>query len=149
MIPSPSEQRTLELTAALLDLGRSIERLSCAMTVGALLALIGSGILGATEPVLSLTLAASVLAGLACLYFSVRVGFDAAIFRQVAAKDGPVNLQGLDESLGELGLLPTIKVGRSVKARAVGSQRLFHRQIYIALLQFVLVFVGAIYTVLK
>lgn len=150
MNPNPSEQSMLAITAALLDRGRSIDRLSCSMTVGALIALMGIGILDVAEPLLGLTLASSVLAGLICLYLSIRVGFDAAIFHQIAAaKDGSVSLQSLDDVLRELGLLATNKVGRSVNARIVGARRLFHRQIYVALLQVVLFFVGAMYTVLK
>ncbi len=139
------DQDLLRVTAALLNRGCSIDRLSRLMIVAALLALMGSGLAGGAGPILIVTLVLSALAGLVSLYFSVRVGFDAALFLQVAdAKEGPVDLQGLDLALVDLGLLPRDKAGRPVKARVSGAMRLFRYQIGVALLQLILILVAAI-----
>ena len=141
------EQKTLATMSALLEQGRNIDRLSCSMILGALVALTGIVIFGAAELVLGLMLALSILVGVINLYFSVRVGFDAVIFRQLAtAKDG---VQGLDDALENLGLLSPKKAGRPLQARIAGARRLFYGQILTTLLQVVLIFIGVIYAGLR
>ena len=143
------EHTMLAIAAALLDQGRSFDRLSRSVTVGALVTLIAIGIFGAAEPVLGFALTSSILVGLINLYFSVRVGVDAAIFHHfAAARDEPVDLKGLDDALKEMGLLAASKAGRPLNARIIGARRLLICQIYVTLLQVALFLLGAIYAVI-
>ncbi|MGH6933223.1 MAG: hypothetical protein ACREEE_12410 [Dongiaceae bacterium] len=139
----------LSVAAALLNRSCSIDRLSRLMTIGALFMLTGIGALGVPDPVLVFALALSMLVGFICLYFSVRVAFDATLFRQLAAaKDRAIDLPSLDTALVELGLQPANKAGRTVRVRIAGARQLFHRQIYAAFIQFILALAGAIYVIL-
>ena len=119
-------------TAALLDQGRAVDRLSRPVTI---VALIGLLIAPAMDSELSwrpVALAiAIILAGVAELYFAVRVGFDAALFHHLASAESPGEavFTATDAALAQLGLLPAAKAGRSVEARAAGAKRLFALQI--------------------
>jgi hypothetical protein len=87
------------------------------------------------------------LAGIAEIYLAVRVGFDAALFRQLAVDPGGPDLATLDGALVQLGLLPPIKAGRPAPARVAGAQRLLRRQAMLVIVQASLVLVGAVVAV--
>jgi hypothetical protein len=121
--------------ADLLAHGRVIHALSAALTVAGVTAV----------PVLALLLAGplelvlatlSVLAGVAELWFALRVGFDARIFERIAR--GELGLDGFDAAMTGLGLMPAGKAGRPMPARARGAMGLLARQAALLALQLVL-----------
>ncbi len=130
--------------AAFLDQGRTIDRLSRPLTAAALIAiLIGPAV--ATQPPWMLIGSAVLvtLAGLAETYFAVRVGFDAALFRQVANASEAPDFAGTDAALTQLGLLATTKHHRPAGARVAGARRLFGLQILFLVTQVLSVLAGA------
>jgi hypothetical protein len=137
--------------AALLDQGRGLDRLSRLLTATALAALVAVGLLGVQQPLPAAMLGLSVLAGVAQLYFALRVGFDAALFRDLAdaAVAGTLELAKLDAALTTMGLLPPDKAGRPLEQRVAGACRLFYRQAGSLLLQLVLFLLGAIVAALS
>jgi hypothetical protein len=136
----------LATTAALLDGGRSIDKLSRLTTVAALAGLVAIGVIGAHEPVLTAALAFAILMGLIALYHGIRVGFDAAIFRHLAdtAGDDASDFAALDEALSRMGLLAQAKTARPLEARIAGARRLLYRQAVCAVLQVLVILFGAI-----
>jgi hypothetical protein len=136
--PPPSTEAALAATtAALLDQGRIPDRLSQLLTVGAVLLLLFLGPLtghdGMTTAVLLLAL--SVRLGLIELYFAFRVGFDAALFRALAAGTALPNLPALDASLLRLGLRPAAATPRPLEDRIDGARKLLRRQVWCLVLQ--------------
>ena len=121
------EHALLETAGALLRQGRIFDRLSRLLTVASLGLLVGGSILVILSPALAATLLLAVLAGIAQIYFAVRVGFDAALFDRLR-QSATVDLAALDVALVQLGLLPTDKTGRPLAQRIIGAQRLFYRQ---------------------
>jgi hypothetical protein len=150
MTADASTRALLAATAALLDQGRGIERLSHLLTAAALLALVAIGFTGVHQPLTVAMLGLSVLAALAQLYFGLRVGFDAALFRGLAADAAATGtLDELDAALTTMGLLPASKVGRPLEQRVAGACRLFYRQAGSLVLQLVLFLLGAIIAALS
>ena len=130
--------------AALLDQGRTVDRLSRLLTAAALIAiLIGPAV--ATQPPWMLIGSAVLvtLAGLAETYFAIRVGFDAALFNQVANASEAPDFAGTDAALTQLGLLPITKHRRPAGARIAGARRLFRFQILLLVVQVLSVLAGA------
>ena len=133
-------------TAALLDQGRAVDRLSRPVTIVALIGLLIAPAMDPELPRRPVALAIAVLfAGVAELYFAVRVGFDAALFHHLAsaASPGEAVFTATDAALAQLGLLPAAKAGRSVEARAAGAKRLFALQILACGIQVAVGLVGA------
>jgi hypothetical protein len=131
--------------AALLDQGRIIDATSRGLTVAAALALMLLPALASRPPTLPMTILSVVmLAGIAEIYLAVRVGFDAALFRQLAADPGGPDLAALDGALVRLELLPPIKAGRPLPARLAAAQRLLRRQAVLVIVQACLVLAGAV-----
>ena len=128
MTAPQSTHETLAVTVALLDQGGRIDRLSCALTIAGTASVLAIVLLGAEMPVPTALLAASVVCGMAELYFAIRVGFDAALFRRLADMPNAPDLAALDTALGNLGLLPSAKTGRSLEQRTAGACRLFRWQ---------------------
>lgn len=116
---------TYALLAALLDAGRAIHFLSLAVTI---VSLAGLGLSSA----LSLGLASACLLAVAVVigafetYLAVRVGFDAAIFRLVAA--GEAGWDEVDRGLAGLNLAASPAFPRSPASRIKGALRLLRRQ---------------------
>ena len=124
---SDASRDLLFVTAALLDQGRTVDRLSCGLTVAAIAIL---AILPALTPHLQWTqpafAAVAVAAGFAQTWFAIRVGFDAALFHRLA---GTGDFAAIDAALAALGLVPPGKAGRPGEARVAGARRLFRFQI--------------------
>ena len=121
-----AEHTMLEAAGALLRQGQIIDHLSRLLTVTSLGLLVGGSILVILSPGLAATLVLAILAGIAQIYFAIRVGFDAALFDQLR-QPAAVDLAALDAALVQLGLLPAGS-GRPLEQRIVGAQRLFYRQ---------------------
>ena len=128
----------LACAAALLDQGRTVDRLSRPLTAAALIVMLVYPAAIGSPPI---TLIASViviaLAGLVESYFAIRVSFDAALFRQLASAPEPPDFGEMDESLSDLGLLPLAKRGRPLSARIAGARQLMRLQILALLVQVV------------
>lgn len=121
----PAKRQLLLTGAGFLDLGRTIDGLSCPLTVLAFAGLLTP--LVVPVPLASwLALLASGLAGLCAAYAGARVAFDAALFRSLA--EGTGDLAPLDGALLQLGLMPASKAGRPLHERLAGAQRLLRRQ---------------------
>jgi hypothetical protein len=134
----------LGCTAALLDQGRIVDRLSRPLTASALVAILISPALSTKPPLMVVGFAMLVaVAGLAETYLAIRVSFDGALLHQVAnAPDGP-DFARTDASLMRLGLIPPTKSGRPAMARVAGAKRLLVFQIAALVVQVTSVFVGA------
>lgn len=139
-----SERELLATTAALLDQGRRIDRLSRAMSVTALVSLLALGVTGAGSAASVAMLVVSVVIGVIELFFAMRVGFDAALFHRLAAATGAPDIVNLDGALATLGLASPERAGRSIEQRTVGACRLLYRQGALAVLQLVVLLAAAL-----
>ena len=83
-----------------------------------------------------------VLAGAVEAYFSIRVGFDAALFHQLTNAPEGYDFAAIDSALTRLRLLPAAKSGRCAAARVVGAKRLFGFQILALVTQVLSVLIG-------
>jgi hypothetical protein len=112
----------LLVVSALLGQGRRLHELSLMLTLAGLVAAI---VAGPTVPVIGLSV---VLLVVACaeIWLAVRVGFDAALFRQLAT--GRIDLPNLDAGLNRAGLVPPTVVQRSLDSRISGAKRLLTQQ---------------------
>lgn len=133
----------LSCAAALLDQGRVVDRLSRPLTAAALIAMMLSSFVAVplSWPLLAWAVLV-VLAGLAETFLAIRVGFDADLFRQVAAE--AADFAATDAALARLGLLPAAKAGRPADIRIAGARRLLGLQVAALAAQVGLVVVGAI-----
>jgi hypothetical protein len=154
MTSSPTEPpvadapRLALTTAALLEQGRALDGLSRLLTAGALILLLLLAFFGDQMPFapvafLAAALALTALLGLAELYFAFRAGFDAALFRQLAASPAPAGLEVLDASLAQLGLRPAAATSRPIEDRIRGAQGLLRRQALCLALQLATIIVAA------
>jgi hypothetical protein len=132
----------LGAAAALLQQGRTIDRLSRQLTAVALLLLIAASAFGVASPALASMLGLAALAGLAETYVAIRVGFDAALFDRLG-KQATADLAALDAALAALGLQPAGKSGRPLEDRIAGAQRLFYKQGAALVIQVALLLCGA------
>lgn len=123
----------LLVVSALLGQGRRVHELSLVMTLAGLVAAI---VAGPTVPVIGLSVAVLVMAGVETT-LAVRVGLDAALFRQLAA--GRFSVNGLDEGLYRAGLTTSPMQRRNVDSRIAGARRLLMRQAAVAAAQLALV----------
>ncbi len=141
---SETARQLVLCAAAFLDQGRTIDRLSRLLTAAALIAiLIGPAI--STQPpwVLIQSAALVALAGIAQTYFAIRVGFDAALFRQLAHASEAPDFAATDAALAQLGFLPTAKHRRPAGVRIAGARRLFGLQVLCLVAQVLSVLAGA------
>jgi hypothetical protein len=130
--------------AALLDQGRSVDRLSRPLTAAALIGILAYPAISGRAPWVLIGSAILVaLAGLAEAYFAIRVGFDAALFHQLASAPETPDFSRTDAALTRLGLLPAAKLSRPAEARVAGARRLFIFQILALTAQVLFVLVGA------
>jgi hypothetical protein len=142
---SDSARDLLLCAAALLDQGRTVDRLSRLLTAGALVGILLHPAMTMPPPrMLAWCAVVVAIAGLAEAYFAVRVGIDAALFHQVAGRaPGTIDFAGTDAALIQLGLLPVTKLGRPAEARVAGARWLFRLQVFALVTQVLSVFVGA------
>jgi hypothetical protein len=136
------ERALLAVTAALLNQERRIDRLSCALTVTGVLAVFAMAV--ATMAMF----VPSVGCGLGELFFAVRVGFDAALFRRLVNEPEPADLSALDNALDSLGLSAPNKAGRPIQQRAIAACRLLRKQAASSALQALLLLAAAVVTAL-
>jgi len=133
---------TLEVASALLRQGQTIDRLSRLLTVAALALLIGASTFGDVSLGLAITLALAVLAGIAEVYYAIRVGFDVALFDRLR-EPATMDLAALDDALVRLSLLPSTKSGRPLELRIAGALGLFYRQGAALVIQVAILLCGA------
>lgn len=130
--------------AALLDQGRTVDRLSRPLTAAALIGILAYPAIIGPAPWVPAGFALLVaLAGLVEGYFAIRVGFDAALFHQLATGPEAPDFAGTDAALTRLGLLPATNLSRPAEARVAGAKRLFGLQILALVAQVLSVLVGA------
>ncbi|HEY8873166.1 MAG TPA: hypothetical protein VIM52_09065 [Stellaceae bacterium] len=138
------------IAAALLDQGRRADALSRLVTVAALFALMLLPTIPGRPPLLlPAVLGPVALLGLGEAYLAMRVGFDAALFRRLAAPAEALDLGRLDEALLRLGLIPPAKTGRPIAERIAGARRLLQWQGLMLGLQAALILTGAGFAVLR
>jgi hypothetical protein len=142
MSTDATARQLLATTAALLDQGRLVDGLSRALTAGALIGLMLWPAF-APSPAAMVVLALVALAGFVELYLAIRVSFDAALFRRLAAEVGAPGFSDLDAALQQLGLMPPARAGRPPAERAAGAKRLLDRQGIALVVQLVLILAGA------
>ncbi len=134
----------LVCTAALLDQGRIVDRLSRPLTASALIAILIIPALSVEPPRMLIGFAMLVaVGGLAQTYFAIRVSFDGALLHQVAGAPEKPDFGWTDASLMRLGLLRATKSGRPAMARVDGAKRLLVFQIVALVVQVTSVFAGA------
>jgi hypothetical protein len=120
----------LVCAAALLDQGRTVDRLSRPLTTAALIGLLFIPAIAARPPWMLVGVVMLVaVAGLVETYFAIRVGFDAALFRELASASAAPDFAGTDAALSRLGVLPAATRDRPAAARVAGARRLFRWQI--------------------
>jgi hypothetical protein len=138
---SEPERELLRCAAALLDQGRTFDRLSRLLTAAALGWILVSPAI-ATEPrwaVIGFP-ALVALAGLGEMYFAIRIAFDRVLFDRVAGAREVSDFAATDEALLRLGLMTASKAGRPADVRIAGARRLFRFQIGALVVQASLIF---------
>lgn len=123
MSSTPEERARFAATAALLGEGRSIDRLSWALNLAALVALTV-----APDHVGMPALVIVVAIGLLQAFLGARVAFDAGLFRALATGTVLPDLGAMDRALLALQLMPAAKAGRPAAARIAGGRRLMRLQ---------------------
>ena len=140
---SEASRDLLVCAAALLEQGRTVDRLSRPLTAGALIGILVYPAISTQPPLMPIGFAVLVaLAGLAEAYFAIRVGFDAALFRQLGSGPEEPDFSGTDAVLTRMGLVSAQKAGRTADARVAGAKRLFRFQILSVTLQVLIVLAG-------
>jgi hypothetical protein len=130
--------------AALLDQGRTVDRLSRPLTAAALVGILVCPAIIARPPWMVVGFATLVvLAGLAEAHFAIRAGFDATLFDRLASALEAPDLTETDAALTRLGLMPAAKLGRPIETRVAGARRLFGLQMLALVAQVVSVLAGA------
>lgn len=134
------DQRAEAAVAAdLLAHGAVVHHLSMALTTVGVVAL---PLVAMARPnVVAMALATlAVVAGIAELWFGLRVAFDARIFRRLAwaGAAGGLSVAAFDAAMAAVGLMPAGKAGRPLADRVRGAMRLLGRQVGLLILQAVL-----------
>lgn len=131
-----STRTLLACAAALLEQGRTVDRLSRLLTAAVLIGmLVYPAAIGSPPFTLIASAVVIALAGFAESYLAIRVSFDAALFRQLASAPEPPDFSEMDQSLTDLGLLPAAKRGRPLSVRIAGARQLMRLQIVALLVQ--------------
>lgn len=136
-----SHEMQLHIVASLLRRGKALDNLSTGLT----LLCLGFGLIQLliTTPnaLLLIVVVIGVLLGILEKYYAMRVAFDADLFH-VVARD-PQRLTdrtaALDDALGQLGLAPVDKAGRSWAARSQGALKLLRQQVLFLAVQLLVV----------
>jgi hypothetical protein len=132
--PNTMSRDVAAAAADLLDQGAIIDRLSRPITIAALIGLmIGLGL--GLGPLLIASLLLVTLAGLAETYLAMRTGFEAALFRRVAAGEQGCERDTLAEALVALGL----NTASNTAQRALGARKLLVLQGATLVLQIVII----------
>jgi hypothetical protein len=131
---APISAFELRAMSALLAQGRWLCAASLLLWLAALLGLI----LGAAPPPWApIAWPLSLLAGLAQLYYAIRVDFDARLLQALAESgDGAHAARRLDAALSRLGLLKPGREGRDWPRRWRGARGLLLRQALVLIVQF-------------
>lgn len=126
-------QADLLLVAALLRRGRSLDHLSTALSLIAML----FGLVPLLGPALAPVCALVLLTGLAEKYWALRVALDAELFQRLAQAGEQLDeqTQTLDRALQRLGLQRDRQPERGWDSRCQGALTLLHRQALSLLLQ--------------
>jgi hypothetical protein len=141
---SEPTRELLLCAAALLDQGRTVDRLSRPLTAAALIAVLICPAIAKQPPWILFGSAVLVtLAGLAQTYFAIRVGFDAALFRQLASASDAPDFAGIDVALTRLGLLRATQLHRPAGVRVAGAKRLLRFQTLALVAQMLCIEAGA------
>ena len=150
--PAADDRTVAAVATHLLAQGAMVHRLSSALTIASLLAvLLLVLLLPPTRHGAIALVALAVIAGVVELWFALRVAFDARIFRLLSRGDSPdgLTLSAFDTAMGTVGLMPPDKRGRPVAARLQGALRLLRWQVTLLLTQVaVLLATSAIFAVL-
>ena len=136
-----SHEMQLHIVASLLRRGKALDHLSTGLT----LLCLGFGLIQLliTTPnaLLLIVVVIGVLLGILEKYYALRVAFDGDLFRMVASD--PQWLSGrtaaLDDALGQLGLAPVDKTGRSWALRSQGALKLLRQQVLFLAVQLLVV----------
>jgi hypothetical protein len=128
-LPVEDDRALLTVTAALLEQGHHVNRLSLPLTVVALAASLLAALATASIFFL-LAITAAVAAGVAQAYMALRVAFDMRLLRRLAGEEpqAPLDVASFDAACRILGLMPPHKLGRPLAERARGSIRLLRLQ---------------------
>jgi hypothetical protein len=130
--PAAGGRAQASVAADLLAHGSGVHRLSAVLTVVALASVPAMALVRPDRPAMALATLA-VLAGLAELWFALRVGFDARTFARLAR--GDITASDFDAAMATLELMPAGKTGRPIAARAGGALRLLAWQAALLLAQ--------------
>jgi hypothetical protein len=125
MPATPEDRTTIDACAALLEQGRTLHTLSRLLTLFAV-ALLFAGALELIAKAPSIIIALVVIGlGVAEAWFALRVGFDAALLRDVANR---TQFAALDTAMIRLDLIAPEKAGRPLDERLQGAMRLMRMQ---------------------
>ena len=127
------------IAAALLRQGRWLAGLSAGLILIALAGLTLALAVG--RPAWALPNILSLVAGLAALWLSLRVSFDAELFAVLAGND---DLAGFDHAMTGLGLMPVDRAGRELDQRISGAIRLLKGQAIAVAVQAAVLVVGVL-----
>jgi hypothetical protein len=143
-MPSPNKQAAHMLAAAadLLEQGRSLNRLSAAVTAIAVGVMLVPDFAG-SAPITLLV----VLAGVVELFFASRVRFDGRMFARLAteAADDRLDLAAFDAALSALRLMPEGQVDRRIAERFLAARRLLFLQVAALGAQMAIAVLGGIF----
>lgn len=137
-------QADLLLVAALLRRGRSLDHVSSALSLVAVLFGLAPWLGAPASLILALVCAALLIAGLAEKYWALRVALDAELFQRLAESGEQLDSQthALDQALQKLGLQNAQQNNRAWSHRCQGALGLLRKQALCLLLQIVIVVFG-------
>lgn len=137
-------QADLLLVAALLRRGRSLDHLSSALSLVAVVFGLAPWLGVQASMGLALICTSLLIAGLAEKYWALRVALDAELFQRLAEAGEQLEQQthALDQALQNLGLQNAQQAGRSWSNRCQGTLSLLRKQALCLLLQVVIVVFG-------
>jgi hypothetical protein len=128
--PEPGRAWSATIAAAMLRRGAMVHTASLVMTMAALLGLVfAAGSLSAWLPVGGTIL----ILGMVEFWLAARVALDAELFEAIAAKEA--DLDGFDDAMQSLGLMPRNKAKRNLDTRIRATFRLLKVQVVMLGLQ--------------
>lgn len=136
-----SHEMQLHIVASLLRRGKALDNLSTGLT----LLCLGFGLIQLliTVPnaLLLIVVVIGVLLGVLEKYYALRVAFDGDLFHRLASDPQWLSdrTAALDVALGQLGLAPVDKAGRSWALRSQGALKLLRQQILFLAVQLLVV----------
>lgn len=136
-----SHEMQLHIVASLLRRGKALDNLSTGLT----LLCLGFGLIQllitTTNALLLIVVVIGVLLGILEKYYALRVAFDGDLFHMVASDPQWLSdrTAALDDALGQLGLAPVDKTGRSWALRSQGALKLLRQQVLFLAVQLLVV----------